>query len=298
MNKNAKIVLSVFVLGLLFSCKQSFENEESTLDLSKISTTDSSAVLSSSSSVEDKKSERKFIRTADLKFKVKDVAQSTYAIENTTKKMGGFVTYTHLQSTISEQDKTKISEDSTLITTKFRVDNNITIRIPNAKLDTIIKSIAKQIQFLDYRSISATDVSLQILANELASNRSKLMEKRLKNQIDKKGTKLNQIVDAEHELDVKKEQNDSAALENVSIKDQINFSTLSLNLYQDDSISQEMIPNEKNALAYRPNIGLQIWESIKKGWYLLENIISFAVMIWPLLFLSFIGYFGYKKFLR
>ena len=110
------------------------------------------SAISSSAAVVDKNSTRKFIRTADVKFKVKNVAKSTYAIEDATSKFGGFVTYTNLQSTINEEDKTKVSQDSTLVTTKYKVENNITIRVPNTKLDTVIKTIAKQIHFLDYRN--------------------------------------------------------------------------------------------------------------------------------------------------
>ena len=78
---------------------------------------------------------------ADIKFKVKNVPKSTYAIEDATTKFGGFVTYTNLQSTISEKNETKVSQDSTLETTKYIVENNITIRVPNTRLDTVIKTI-------------------------------------------------------------------------------------------------------------------------------------------------------------
>ena len=140
----------------------------------------------------------------DIKFKVKNVPQSTYAIENTTAKFGGFVTYTNLQSDISEKTKTKISQDSTLETTKYNVENNITIRVPNTQLDTILKTISKQIDFLDFRVIKADDVSLQILANQLAQNRSTSQEKRVQKAVDTKGKKLTTIIDAEENLNAEK----------------------------------------------------------------------------------------------
>jgi hypothetical protein len=191
-----------------------------------------------------------------------------------------------------------VSQDSTLVTTKYKVDNNITIRVPNTKMDTVIKTIAKQIHFLDYRIIKADDVSLQMLSNELAQKRSNSSEKRLANAIDSKGKKLNQVVKAEETLDAKKEQNDASKLQNLSLQDQVNFSTLTLNIYQNESIKQEMVANEKSINAYRPNIGLQIWDSIKTGWFMLENIISFVVVLWPFALIGFLGFLGYKKFLK
>ncbi len=296
MNKNTKIVLTLLALGLIVACKESVAEE--TPDYSENVATDSTSVVSSSAAVENKNSNRKFVRTADVKFKVKNVAKSTYAIEDATTKFGGFVTYTHLQSNIHSEDRTKVSQDSTLVTTKYKVDNNITIRVPNTKMDTVIKTIAKQIHFLDYRIIKADDVSLQMLSNELAQKRSNLSEKRLANAIDSKGKKLNQVVDAEVTLDAKKEQNDASKLQNLSLQDQVNFSTLTLNIYQDESIKQEMVANEKSINAYRPNIGLQIWDSVKTGWFMLENIVSFVVVLWPFALIGFLGFLGYKKFLK
>lgn len=296
MNKNTKIVLTLLTLGLVLSCKESASKENAAY--AEEATTDSTSVVSSSAAVENKNSNRKFVRTADVKFKVKNVAKSTYAIEDATTKFGGFVTYTNLQSNIHSEDRTKVSQDSTLVTTKYKVDNNITIRVPNTKMDTVIKTITKQIHFLDYRIIKADDVTLQMLSNELAQKRSNSSEKRLANAIDSKGKKLNQIVDAEATLDVKKEQNDASKLQNLSLQDQVNFSTLTLNIYQDESIKQEMVANEKSINAYRPNIGLQIWDSVKTGWFMLEHIISFVVVLWPFALIGFLGFLGYKKFLK
>ena len=296
MNKNTKIVLTLLALGLVLSCKESASKENAAY--MEEAATDSTSVISSSAAVENKNSNRKFVRTADVKFKVKNVAKSTYAIEDATTKFGGFVTYTNLQSNIHSEDRTKVSQDSTLVTTKYKVDNNITIRVPNTKMDTVIKTIAKQIHFLDYRIIKADDVSLQMLSNELAQKRSNSSEKRLENAIDSKGKKLNQVVKAEETLDAKKEQNDASKLQNLSLQDQVNFSTLTLNIYQDESIKQEMVANEKSINAYRPNIGLQIWDSVKTGWFMLEHIISFLVVLWPFALIGFLGFLGYKKFLK
>jgi hypothetical protein len=300
MNKISKIAVTLVLLGTVLSCKENYENEEvseSNLEILH-NLTDPQENLSSSAAKVDPKSNRKFVRTADIKFKVKNVAKSTNQIEDATVKFGGFVTYTNLQSSILNENKTKISQDSTLVSTKYQVENDITIRIPNTQLDTVIKTIAKQIHFLNYRVIKADDVTLQILSNKMAQTRSTTSEDRLAKAIDNKGKKLNQIVEAEDTLDDKKEQNDTNKLQNLSLEDQVNFSTLTLQIYQDETIKQEMIANEKSLNSYRPNIGLQIWESLKSGWFILENILAFLVSLWPFVLIGFIGFISYKKFLK
>jgi hypothetical protein len=288
-----KLGLVTFAFAVtLYSCKQAEATAEEAVEenVKLEKSADTIANL-----VQKKDLNRKFIRTADIKFKVKNVPQSTYAIENTTAKFGGFVTYTNLQSDISEKTKTKISQDSTLETTKYNVENNITIRVPNTQLDTILKTISKQIDFLDFRVIKADDVSLQILANQLAQNRSISQEKRVQKAVDTKGKKLTTIIDAEENLNAKKEANDSKKLENLSLQDQVNFSTVTLQIYQRETIKQEVVANEK---MYRQNIGSKIIDGLRTGWFMLEEIIAFIIQLWSLFLIGIICFLVYKKYLK
>lgn len=292
MIKTPKIVLALLIVVLAISCKKAEASAETAYE-SKDIAVDTTNVTSSSAAVEPKNSDKKVIRTADIKFKVKNVANSTYAIENTANKFGGFVTYTNLQSTISDKNETKISQDSTLEITKYTVENNIVIRVPNIRLDTVIKTIVKQIDFLEYRIIKADDVSLQMLSNQMAQNRSSKQEKRLEKAIDTKGKKLNEVIAAEDNLDAKNEQNDNTKLEKLSLQDQVNFSTLTLQIYQRETIKEEMIANAKT---YRQDFGSKILDGIISGWYVIEGIIAVVAQLWSVILIGIGGYFIFKKY--
>jgi hypothetical protein len=301
MKKNQILVSALLLVAFANSCKQASTTEENASKVVSVMeeaspSAEAKEVVSSSAAVEPKNTNKKFIRTANVKFKVKNVPKSTYVIEDATTKFGGYVTYTNLQSNISEKEETKVSPDSSLVTTKYTVQNDITIRVPNRQLDTVIKCIAKQIDFLDYRVIKQDDVTLQLFSNQMAQDRSDTSENRIAKAIDNKGKKLNDIVDAEDHLNDKKEQNDNKKLENLSMKDKISMSTITLQIYQPETIKQEMVANEKSINAYRPNIGLQIWDSLKTGWFMLEAIIAFVVQLWGLVLIVVLGYFGFKKF--
>ena len=299
MNLNSKIIVAVALIGLAISCKKSDVPSEEVATQDYMAVDSTAAIqenVSSSAAVVDPKSDRKFVRTADIKFKVKNVAQSTTKIEDAARKFGGFVTYTNLESSIYSEETNKICADSALLVTKYRVENNMTLRVPNTQLDTVIKTIAKQIQFLNYRIIKADDVTLQMLSNKMTQKRSQTSEDRLANAIDNKGHKINQIVDAEDKLDQKKEQNDNSKLQNLSLADQINFSTLTLVIYQDQSIKQELVANLDDSNLYKPHLGIQIWDSVKSGWYLLEGLIVFLIGLWPFILLGTLGVIGYRKY--
>ena len=87
-------------------------------------------------------------------------------------------------------------------------------------------------------------------------------------------------------------------MNSLSLDDRTAFSTVTLFLYQRESIKSVVLVNPKNIDSYRPNIGLQIVESLKSGWLVLEAIIVFIVKIWWLILLVTIGIFIYNKYAR
>jgi len=284
--RTAKTILTLSIgMLLLYGCggsKSEGANSNTLADSTSVDTN-----ISSSVAIANKKdSTRKFIRTADLKFRVKNVINATYFIEDLTKKLGGFVTYTNLTNNIGYVDVTAISTDS------------LTIRIPTLKLDTTLKEISRIIDFLDYRTIKAQDVALQLFSNKLTEKRTEKTQERLTNAISSKSKKLTETTSAEELLSNKKEQADIAKISNLYLNDQINYSTINLSIYQREIFKRELIANEKNVTAYEPNFGRKLLESISNGWKMLENIILFVFEIWGLLLLLIVLILGYRLILK
>jgi hypothetical protein len=289
-----KVVLGLGLLILFFSCSGP---RREAVEGGAIADSISNAFISSSAAVENgKDSTRRFIRTAELKFKVKSVIKSTYDIENITNRQGGFVTYTNLSSDINNVTTIAVSADSTLETTYYTVTNSIKIRVPNTKLDTTLREISKNIDYLDYRIIKAEDVALQILSNNLTQKRSTKNQERLTNAIDKKGKKLNETTNAEELLLDKQEQSDNAKISNLSLTDQIKFSTINISIYQRQAFKRELIFNDKNVDAYEPSFGSKVLESLKFGWDILEAFLVFLTKLWGLFLFAILVYILYKRY--
>jgi hypothetical protein len=189
-----------------------------------------------------------------------------------------------------------VSADSTLETTYYTVTNSIKIRVPNTKLDTTLKEISGNIDYLDYRIIKAEDVALQILSNNLIQKRSAKNQERLANAIDKKGKKLNETTNAEELLLDKQEQSDNAKISNLSLTDQIRFSTINISIYQRQTFKRELILNDKNVDAYDPSFGSKVLESLKFGWDILETFLVFLTRLWGLFLFAILVYIIYKKY--
>lgn len=239
---------------------------------------------------------RKFIRTSELKFKVKSVADATFKIEDIARREGGFVTLSDLTSSIDNVVTTKVSADSSVETKYYTVSNSIIIRVPNYKLDTTLKQIAKLVDFLDYRVIKADDVGLQLLSNNMAQKRIAKNEQRLTNAIDEKGNKLNDITNAEESLLNRDEQKDNAKLSNLSLNDQINFSTVTLSLYQRQTTKSELIANDVNLKEYQQSFLSSAYESFLTGFDILSSIILAIIKLWSVILLGLAAYFIYRKY--
>ena len=124
------------------------------------------------------------------------------------------------------------------------------------------------------------------------------MERLAEKGIDTKGKKLNDISTSEDKVLGRATESDETVLQNISLEDQVNYSTVTLYLYQRESVMQEIVANEKGINAYRPHIGLQIWDSLKTGWFMFEAIIAFIVQLWALVLLAVLGIFAYRKFAK
>jgi hypothetical protein len=220
-----KIVVIASALILLFSCGSSLEkaNEEQGFN--------SNRELKDSAKNEiklDTDTGRQFIRTANLRFEVKNAQQSGDFIEAAVARHGGFVLHTNLQTLVQDVTSTPISRDSTLERKTFKVVGEITFRVPNYRFDSALKEISTIIDFLDERNITAEDVRLDLLGYKLQQERYSKQGVRLENKINTKGKKLKESVLANEMLNAKEEQGDQSFVSNLRLIDQVNYSTVTL----------------------------------------------------------------------
>lgn len=302
MKLTSKICLLGIAIALMQGCGPSAEDKrlqeekfESTNAVSEAAA-GSAFVGSKASKITKIDSTRKFIRTADIKFKVKNVERSTYRIEDIVTNFDGFVTNTTLNCRVNYTNEFRIKQDSVLRRTYFVVENNLTFRVPNTMLDTTLKQIASQIDFLDYRIIKAEDVSFQALKNKLSEKRFTTHEKRLTTAINSNKTK--DVVKAENNLFSKQEQADENAVASLELKDKMDYSTVQILIYQDEQKRDERIFSEEKTPSYKPSFGKEFGESILAGWWFLEQLILFLVRIWPLIIIGVGVYFAIRFLIK
>jgi len=285
MKKLSEILVATLIIGLTLSCSSnnSYRRLNQSQLIEKEDSLSANGLASSSAAVQNPKdTSRKFIRTAEMKFRVKSVLQSTYKIEEITAAFKGIVTYTALNSRIDNTNTITLSPDSSLETIHYTVTNVIVIRVPNYKLDSTLKTIGNLIDFLDFRNIKAEDVSLNLLANKLSQQRAKKHIERLGKAIDEKGKKLNETSIAEEKLVNSQEEVENERISNLSLEDRINFSTVTITIYQRQETKRWLIANEQNIKEYEPGYGKRFIEAVLFGWSILAEFAIFITRLWAM----------------
>ena len=121
---------------------------------------------------EDNLPNRRFLRTASLKFKVHEVPESVQFIENKTRQLGGFVSYSTITNNINDSTGFPVSTDTLLQTIHYTTQGFLTLRIPDHQLDSFLSLLNPISVFLVSREVKCEDVSLQLLSNQWNNRRA------------------------------------------------------------------------------------------------------------------------------
>lgn len=240
--------------------------------------------------------DRLLIRAADSRFKVKNVTEATYAIESIIIKNGGIIMNSSIGNDKYAGQEIPVSEDSAMIVTYNNLVANLELRIPKNVLDETLREIAPLAVEIDYRRLQANDVTFDILMKQLTEARLGRKSKRVTNAIATRSAKLEDAVNAEEALDNVEEMADRTTIEKYKLKDKIDFSTISLKLYQDRFETRTMVKRAEAIDAYEPGLGLRALDSLSNGWTVLCSILILLLNLWPLFLIAFVGAFVYFKF--
>ncbi|WP_406824230.1 DUF4349 domain-containing protein [Pedobacter sp. KACC 23697] len=232
----------------------------------------------------------KIIKTADMRFRVKNVQNTKEQLSKTIKAEGGTVAEFSIESTVQETDKVKQSTDSLKEITAYRTEGYLVAKIPSEKLDEFTNTIAKIAVFVDHQSMKLDDQSIAYLANKLkAQNRVDAVEK-----INKVASKKSANV--ESSLYIKDDYVDKK-IENMQIDSRVKFSTITLNFYQDNTVKTMIVAND-NLYDYRPAFINRLWLGIVNGWTIFKEIIIAISNLWMLVLVGVVVFFVIKHFIR
>lgn len=230
----------------------------------------------------------KIIKTADMRFRVKDVQQTKEKLSAAIKAEGGDIAEFSIQSNIQQTEKVKYSADSLLELTAYRTEGAVTAKIPSDKLDEFTNKVAKMAVFVDFQSMKLDDQSLTYLSNKLKNqNRAEAA-----NQLDKHASKKSSSVGTA--LGVKDDYVDKK-IQNMQIDSRVQYSNITLNFYQDNTVKKMIVAND-SLYDYKPDFLRRFVLNIQNGWMIFKELVLILTNLWMLVLLLLAGYFTFRYY--
>jgi len=268
------LIYCVFTMAM-FSCNS---NKNSNLE--------SSDATSANLEATDSLLSEKIIKTADMRFRVKDVQQTKEKLSSAIKAEGGTIAEFTVQSNIQQTEKVKYSADSLLELTSYRTEGSIIAKVPSEKLDEFTNKVAKLAVFIDQQSLKMDDQGIVYLSNKLKNeNRVEAVQ-----QLNKHANKKSNNV--ETSLSLKDDYVDKK-IENLMIDSKVQYSTITLNFYQDNTVKSILIGND-DLYSYRPNFFTRLGLSFQNGWYIFKEFILVVMNLWVWILIAVAVYFSFK----
>jgi len=230
----------------------------------------------------------KIIKVADMKFRVKDVQNTKETLSSIIKKEGGSIVEFSMNSVVQETEKVKYSADSLLELTSYRTEGFMIARVPSDKLDDFTNKMAKLAVFIDNQSMKMEDQSVIYLANKL-KNQNKV---EAVDQLNKHATKKSNNV--ESALFLKDDYVDHK-IANMLIDEQVQYSTITLSFYQDNTVKQMIVSNDR-LYDYQPDFFKRLVLRFVGGWVVFKELLIFIASIWVWIAISLAGYAVFKYY--
>lgn len=270
-----------------------YETKSAEPQLETRTTVDAAQVSSSAATFDD--GQRKFIRTAQAQFRVKDVYTSALAIEDVAAQQGGFVVDNDIAAQTLSVQRRPAGDGKLLELAEYTVRGTLTVRVPSDKTQAFLRAIASQMEFLDQRGFDAADAQFQMLRQQLAYQREQQAQLEL-GQALQSGDRLDRKADVIAARTGSKLQRDEALIQQKEFEDRVAFSTINLTLYQLSKIRQtEMVDVEAVFEKHSPGFFWRLFSALRVGWYGLLDLLLALLQVWPLWVAVGLGVYGLRR---
>lgn len=282
--KTAKVFFALTIAGAsMVSCHSGMNNENTvgrSAEPAAAKASEQSDLAADAKEINN--DQRKVIKKADIRSRVKDVLATTTQLERVTRQIDGIVMSSHLENTEEMSYTRAFSEDSLKQIQSYVPSATLTLKIPVQHLDTFLNVLVSQSEFINSRNLALEDMTLQYLSNEL------------KQEASKAGNLPTKSVTNVDYIDQKTEQNINRKIENLSINDQVKYATLTVDLYEPKKVLISLVPNVDNMVA--PRFGEQMKSALYNGWYLVKYLLIGLTNLWVFILVGGIALLLVRKY--
>lgn len=232
----------------------------------------------------------KVIKTADLRFRVKDAWKTKREISEQIKQYGGTLVEALVESKIEKTEKIRYAADSLAEVTIYSTEGRVVARIPPTNLDQFTNDITVHADFIDQQSLLLDDKTIDYQINRAKQqNRAEAINSVAKQEIEdhdniKKSAAL-------------KDEYVNKMADNLWINNKAKLSTITISFYQARTVKKTIVAND-DLSSYRPGFFSRLNQGLNNGWLVLREFIFILANLWTVLAAGLMIYIGiryYKK---
>ena len=214
--------------------------------------------------------QKKIIRNAEMRFQVSNLDSATDIIEKLALNHQGYISNSNLSATTDQ------------------MENEMLIKVPAEQFDDLVKSINGVSIFMNNRSVKTQDVTEEYYDLQSRLKTKYEVKQRYEDILRNKSKTVEDVLKAEEQIGSIQEEIESKEGRLRYLSNQVSYSTIHLNYYQQITVKQEPLTAKHNFwldISDRFNIGLQIIKALLLG----------VIAIWPIWLIGIIVTFILRR---
>jgi len=212
----------------------------------------------------------KIIKSAQAKYKVKDVKKVTNQIRKTAVNHNAYISDLRFENNL------------------YKKENRFTIKIPHQNFDALMDSISLFIEFVDYENITTEDVTEEYIDLETRLITKLEVKERYESILRKKAKTVKDILLTEDKLRVLQEEIEVAQGRLKYLTNKVSYSTIQVDLYETVDFKEEPV-------AYNKTFGAKIKNAFFVGFNFIKSLCIGLIHIWPLFIIIFFMLLYFRK---
>ncbi len=251
-----QLVRIILIAFLVASCAPKSAEQIDAMMLSKIDKKEASQPLKNTA--ESDVIKKKIIKDGRLGMDVKNLSASKTNIDTIVRNLGGYY------------------DNESLSNNDYATAYDLKIRIPSDKFEILIAKIESGEGEVSYKEIDARDVTEEFIDLETRlGNKQKYLTRY--QELLRNAKNIKEILDIEEKIRVLEEEIESTTGRLKYLNDQVNYSTLELNISQKKAF--------KYTPPFRQNFFEKLKQSLSRGWYGFVDLFFFLLSNWAVLIL-------------
>lgn len=199
--------------------------------------------------------EKKIIRNGNMTLRSEKLDRSRRRLDSLARVLGGYIA----SETYNDNER--------------QVSYNVNYRIPASVLDSFLIAVESGGDRLEHKSINANDITEQYYDIKIRLENERKVEQRYI-ELLKRARSVKDILEIEEKLGRVRQEIESKEGRLRYMDNQVDFSTISVYVYQNKEIKYE--PDE------REGFGQRLIQSLHRGWLGIVSVLLFLINLWPL----------------